>query len=466
MDPVFIALLLGIVVLFGILIFYKKSSDGGPGTGQGVSKDLYSTILAQNEILRTDLGEKEQALRDAHAQLAARDQTVQHLQQRLQEQKGELEQIQVRMKADFENLANKLLDEKSKRFTEQNSHNLQQVLLPLREKIKEFEQNIGQKFLEETREKSSLKKEIEQLREMNMQLSRGAENLVSALKGDSKVQGNWGELQLEVLLEKAGLQKGVHFLTQQSLRADNGDLKRPDFIIHLPDNRQLIVDSKVSLTAFERYHNELDPQRREQYLKSHIDSIRRHVQDLSSKNYQNLYQINSPDYLLLFVPLEPALNIAAQTDSQLFTDALEKNIVLVSGHSLLSTMRTVSHLWKQEKQTRSVLEIARQSGLLYDKFVAFVDDLKSIGTRLDHAQNAYSDAMNKLVHSPKYGDTLVGRAEKIRELGAKASKSLPQELIDESKAPHHPTTSVVGIPPRTETPDKDSEPDSQSDSKS
>ena len=429
MDPTLVIILLAIVVLAVVLVFIRR--QGAEVTPGGVSRDLHNTILAQNEMLRANLSEKEEALRDTHAQLSAREQTIHHLQGRIEEQKRELEQIQVRLKSEFEVLANKILEEKSIRFTEQNSRNLQQVLVPLKEKIKEFEHNIGQKFLEETREKSSLKKEIEQLRELNLQLSEGAENLANALKGDSKIQGNWGEFQLEVLLEKAGLQKGTHFQSQASFRSDNGDLKRPDFIIQLPDDRQLIIDAKVSLTSFERFHNSTEPEEREQHLRAHIDSIRRHVIDLSSKDYQLLYQINTPDYLLLFIPLEPALSVASQADQQLFTDALDKNIVLVSSSSLLATMRTVAHIWKQEKQTRSVLEIARQSGLLYDKFVSFIEDLKGIGTRIDQAQTSYAEAMNKLVNSPKYGDTLVGRAEKIRELGAKASKSLPDELKKE-----------------------------------
>ena len=337
--------------------------------------------------------------------------------------------MQNRFKTEFENIANRLLEEKSQRFTDQNAQQLQTVLHPLREKIREFEENVDRKFLEETREKSSLKKEIEQLFQLNQQLSQDAHNLASALKGQSKVQGDWGELQLETLLEKSGLQKGIHFLTQATFRDDDGAAKRPDFIIQLPENKHLVVDAKVSLTAFERYFNANDPAERDQHLKAHITSLRSHVDNLSRTNYQMLYQINTPDYLLLFVPLESALNVASQADPKLFTDALERNIVLVTTSSLLATMRTVAHLWKQEKQTRSVLEIARQSGLLYDKFVAFVEDLRTIGARLDNARTAWDDAMNKLTSAARPGDTLIGKAEKIRELGARTTKTLPQDLL-------------------------------------
>ncbi|GAB4494666.1 MAG: DNA recombination protein RmuC [Saprospiraceae bacterium] len=429
MDNTLYFLLGGIALILLFVVWQRRTPTLASPGDQFVPKELHVAVVAQVEQLRTDLASREQELRDALAQLAAREQQIYHLENTLQTQKGEVEQLQARFKTEFENIANRLLEEKSQRFTAQNAQQLQTVLNPLKEKIKEFEENVERKFLEETREKSSLKKELEQLYQLNQQLSHDAHNLASALKGQSKVQGDWGELQLETLLEKSGLQKGIHFLTQATFRDDDGAAKRPDFIIQLPENKHLIVDAKVSLTAFERYYNANDPGERDQYLKAHVSSLRSHVDNLSRTNYQMLYQINTPDYLLLFVPLESALSAATQADPKLFTDALERNIVLVTTSSLLATMRTVAHLWKQEKQNRSVLEIARQSGLLYDKFVAFVEDLKTIGARLDNARSAYDDAMNKLVSAARPGDTLIGKAEKIRELGARTTKSLPQELI-------------------------------------
>ena len=429
MDANFYLLLGGIALILLFVLFQRRAPVLAQPGDQLVSSDLHAAIVAQNEQLRADLTAKEQELRDALAQLAAREQQIYHLENTLQTQKGEVEQLQVRFKTEFENIANRLLEEKSQRFTAQNAQQLQTILTPLKEKIKEFEENVDRKFLDETREKSSLKKELEQLHSLNQQLSTDAHNLASALKGQSKVQGDWGEFQLETLLEKSGLQKGIHFLTQATFRDDDGAAKRPDFIIQLPENKHLIVDAKVSLTAFERYFNASDPGERDQHLKAHITSLRSHVDNLSRTNYQMLYQINTPDYMLLFVPLESALSVAAQADPKLFSDALDRNIVLVTTSSLLVTMRTVAHLWKQEKQTRSVLEIARQSGLLYDKFVAFVEDLRTIGARLDNARSAYDDAMNKLTSAARPGDTLIGKAEKIRELGARTTKSLPQELM-------------------------------------
>jgi DNA recombination protein RmuC len=431
MDTTLLILLAGVMIILIVVLLQKRQpASGGLDRDFFVPKELHTVITAQNEQMRADLNAKEQQLREAHANLAAAEQEISHLEQTLAEQKNEVEQLQTRFKIEFENIANRLLEEKSQRFTEQNARQMQTVLTPLREKIREFEENVDKKFLEETREKASLRKELEQLHDLNQQLSQDAHNLASALKGQSKVQGDWGEFQLEILLEKAGLQKGTHFIMQQTLRDDEGANKRPDFIIQLPDNKQLIVDAKVSLTAFERYFNTPDPAQRDQYLRAHVSSIRSHVDNLSRTNYQSLYQINTPDYLLLFVPLESALSTATQADPKLFADALERNIVLVTTSSLMATMRTVTHLWRQEKQNRSVLEIARQSGLLYDKFVAFVEDLKSVGGKLDQARSAYDDAMNKLTNASRPGDTLIGKAEKIRELGARTNKSLPQDLLD------------------------------------
>jgi DNA recombination protein RmuC len=435
MDSELLLLIGGFLLVLLILLFIRQQGNGGAqflNKDLFVSKELFDSIVEQQEKMRLEMAEKEDDLRSALAQLAAREQQIFHLEQTLTTQKGEVEQLQTRFKTEFENIASKLLEEKSERFTEQNARHLQSVLTPLREKIKEFEENVDRKFMEETREKATLKEELKQLHTLNQQLSVDAHNLASALKGQSKVQGDWGEFQLETLLEKAGLQKGIHFLTQATYRDDDGAAKRPDFIIQLPDNKQLIVDSKVSLSAFERYHNTDDPSQRDQHLRAHVASLRSHVDNLSRTNYQTLYQINSPDYLILFVPLDSALNTAAQADPKLYTDALERNIVLVSSSTLLATMRTVAHLWKQEKQSRSVLEIARQSGLLYDKFVAFVEDLRSIGSKLEMARSSYDDAMHKLVNAARPGDTLVGKAQKIRELGARATKNLPQDMIDEA----------------------------------
>lgn len=399
-----------------------------------VHRSLYQQLEQQSDAQREDLFELQEAYRLASEKAARLEQSNLQLEDTLRHQKEESVQLQQRFHAEFENLANRLLEEKSRKFTVQNHQQLDQLLSPLRERIKTFEEGIEKRFLEETRDRISLKKEIEGLRALNQQLSEDANNLASALKGDNKAQGDWGEVQLELLLEKAGLQKNVHFQVQPTFRDENGKAKRPDFIIHLPEDKTLIIDSKVSLKAYDRCFSTEDKQERERHLKAHIDSIRRHIRDLSSKNYTNLYQIHTPDYLLLYIPIEPAFALAVQQDPQLFVDALDANVVVVSNSTLLATMRTVSYIWKQEKQKSSVLEIARQSGLLYDKFVNFVEDLKGVGQRIQQAQHAYDDAMNKLVDSKKYGDTLVGRAERIRELGARTSRQLPEDIVEAARS--------------------------------
>lgn len=431
MDTDFLLLLAGFLAIVLVILLIRQQGSQAPAQGGMVSRDLMEALQGQMEVLKGELTLREDELRKTLAQLAARDQHILHLQQSLNSLKSETDQLQKRFQTEFENVANRLLEEKSNRFTEQNARNLTNILTPLKEKIKDLEDNIDRKFSEESREKTSLREELKQLQLLNSQLSSEAHNLVSALKGQSKTQGDWGELQLETILEKSGLQKGVHFETQASMRDEAGNMKRPDFIIHLPDNKHLIVDSKVSLSAFEQYFNSTEPQARDKFLSDHIRSLRKHIADLSATNYQLLGPVNSPDYLILFIPLDGALTAAVQADPRLYTEALERNIVLVSTSTLLATLRMVAYLWRQDKQTRSVQEIARQSGMLYDKFVAFVDDLRRVGTQLDSARSAYGEAMNKLTDAARPGDTLIGKANKIRDLGAKTTKSLPPELLEE-----------------------------------
>lgn len=429
-------LLLGLVVgalSAWMLARFKSRIDHLPKSevqAQFVAKEVHEAALQQNDLLRDELISKEEQLRELTGQTRAQEQSMLHLREKLEEQRHEMLRLQERFQTEFENVANRLLEEKSQKFSAHNQQQMGELLTPLREKIKTFEENIERRFVEETRDRVSLKKEIEQLRDLNRQLSQDANNLAGALKGDNKAQGDWGEMQLELLLERAGLAKDIHYSVQSSFADEEGRQKRPDCIIHLPDSKHLIIDSKVSLTAYERFFSSQEPEEQKKHLAAHVDSMRRHIRELSEKNYTSLYQINSPDYLLLFVPLESAFNVALQQDSRLFLDALDRNIVIVTTSTLLATMRTVAFIWKQDKQKRSVMEIARQSGLLYDKFVAFVEDLRGIGQRLDSAQQAYHDAMLKLSDARRPGDTLIGKAEKIRELGAKTSKQLPKELTD------------------------------------
>ncbi|MEY4135110.1 MAG: DNA recombination protein RmuC [Saprospiraceae bacterium] len=426
-------LVLGLVIgALSATIIAKYRWKNTAGMQGAVPRESYELLQEQFTASNSRYRELESELRDKTGALAANEQQLRHAIDKLEAQKGEIGQLREQFRMEFERVANQLLEEKSQKFTRHNHDQLQLLLAPLRERIKSFEEGIEKRFIEETRDRSSLKREIEQLRELNVQLSNDANNLASALKGDNKTQGDWGELQLETLLQRAGLVRTIHYAAQSTFSNEAGKLQRPDFIIHLPENKHLVIDAKVSLSAYERYCSLPEGGEREKALKEHLDSLRRHIRELGGKNYQQLYQINAPDYLILFVPIEPAFGLAIQQDQKIFLDALDRNIVLVSPSTLLATMRTVAFIWRQEKQKKSVLEIARQSGMLYDKFCAFVEELKNIGYRLDQAQAAYKEALHKLSESPRHGDSLIGRAEKIRELGAKASKRLPKTLLDTS----------------------------------
>lgn len=329
----------------------------------------------------------------------------------------------------FKNLANEILEDKSKRFTEQNVANLDALLKPLQTKLSEFKEQVNTSYGNEARERFALKSEIERLANLNLRMSDETRSLTQALKGDSKVQGNWGELVLESILESSGLRKGEEYLVQDSHTKTDGSRLQPDVVVKLPEGRSLVVDSKVSITAYSRHAEATDPTVSEQELAAHIQSLRQHIQGLSSKNYSSLYGIGSVDFVLMFVPIEPAFLLALKTAPNLYQEALAKNIVLVCPSTLMATLRTVAHLWRQDSQNRNALEIAKQCGTLYDKFVGFVDDLEKLGQRLDQAQTSYHDAFNKL----KSGKgNLIRTAEKVRELGVKPSKNLSAPLIESS----------------------------------
>lgn len=344
----------------------------------------------------------------------------------MQKNKEELNSIQEKFTKEFENLANKILDEKSTKFTEQNKLNISSILNPLKEKIEGFEKKVSESQKESIGMHSALKEQLNTLKDLNMQMSKEAVNLTKALKGDSKAQGDWGETQLEILLEKANLAKGIHFTTQGGYRDEEGRLKKPDFIINLPDKRHLIVDSKVSLTNYEAYFNAEDEEHKKLHLKKHIESIRKHIKELSEKKYETLYEINAPDYVLMFVPIEPAYLLALSNNNQLYLEALDKNVVLVSTSTLLATLSTVSSMWRQENQKNNVLEIANQAGRLYDQFVNLTNDLIKVGTQLKTVQGTYDTSMKKLTGK----GNLVKKVEKIKELGAKTSKIMNKNLLD------------------------------------
>lgn len=350
-----------------------------------------------------------------------------NLEEKLGNHKKEIEQLQEKFSTEFKNLANEILEDKSRRFTEQNQQNLKNILEPLRENISEFRKRVDEIHASDTKSYSELTTHLKNLKELNQRMSEEAENLTKALKGDTKVMGSWGEYVLESILEKSGLVKDDHYSIQESFTDESGKRLRPDVIIKLPDQKSIIIDSKVSLVAYEKYSSSENEAEKEKAVKEHILSLRGHIKGLSAKEYQNIAGLNPPDFVLMFVPIEPAFSLAVQKDPTIFNDAFENNIVIVSPSTLLATLRTIENIWRRESQNKNALEIARRSGALYDKFVGFVEDLDKVGERINQADSAFRDAKNKL--SDGRGNILRS-IQSIKELGAKASKSLDNNLLE------------------------------------
>ncbi len=391
-------------------------------------------------ILRSNQNQQQGAIAELTTQLEQirmeRDQALQHAIRLEAELDSERKQVQYRIDSlnetrealtnQFKNLANEILEDKSKKFSEQNAQQLDLLLKPLQTKLTEFKEQVSNSYEKESRERFALKHEIERLANLNLKMSDEARSLTNALKGDSKIQGNWGELVLESILESSGLRKGEEYLVQDSHTQADGSRLQPDVIIKLPEGRHLVIDSKVSITAYARHTEAVATDEADKELLAHIQSIRQHIQGLSGKNYAGIADIASVDFVLMFIPIEPAFLSALKSAPNLYQEALSKNIVLVCPSTLMATLRTVAHLWRQDQQNKNAMEIARQCANLYDKFVGFVEDLEQIGKRLDQAQSSYHDAFNKL----KTGKgNLIKAAEKVKELGVKPNKMIASNLL-------------------------------------
>ena len=431
-------LLIGLAVGFALaFLFLKSKSESALGTSNEKSRMLEQNVNDLKTELRSLSADAERKLSDErkraeelNSSFSSSKTENENLKQKLAEQKSELEQLNQKFTKEFENLANRILDEKSQKFTEQNKSNLDIILNPFKEKLKEFEQKVDKAYKTESDERITLKTEIKNLIDLNKQISEEANQLAVALKGDNKQQGNWGEMVLEKVLERSGLVQGVEYKMEFATTNSDGDRIRPDAVIFLPDNKHVIVDSKVSLIAYNSCVNSTNEDDRLKFLKAHIESLRGHVKLLSDKNYQTAVGLESPDFVLLFVPIESSFSLAVQGDAELFNFAWDRKIVIVSPSTLLATLRTIASIWKQERQTRNAIEIAEEGGKLYDKFVGFYDDLVKVGKKMDDAKGDYSEAMKKLYDG---SGNLVRRAEKMKELGAKTTKQLPQNIIDRAK---------------------------------
>lgn len=433
-----IFLLVGLAVglPMGWLIFKVKNNSSVPESDElkiqlklelERSQKLSQELQQLNEELRR---EREEVLH-LNSQNSTLKANYQNLQVRLEEQKGELGQLQEKFTLEFKNLANEIFEEKSKKFTDQNKTNLHELLNPLGQKLTEFEKKVEQTNKESLERSTALREQIIGLRELNDRMTKEAENLTKALKGDVKMQGNWGEVILERILEKSGLEKDREYFVQETLHSEEGRRLRPDVIIKLPDNKNLVIDAKMSLIAYEKYMNAEDDTEKEQHLKDHILSVKAHVKGLAEKNYHQLFDGGSLDYVLMFVPIESAFALVVQHGGELYNEAHEKSIIIVSPATLVATLRTVSSIWKHEYQNRNALEIARQGGALYDKFKAFVDDLVEVGKSLDKSKQQYGQAMNKLVEGK---DNLIRKTERLKELGSKTTKSMDDKLLHRAGA--------------------------------
>jgi len=432
-----IGLLVGILLM---LLFGKKKQH----QETGLVNDLELKLAVENERLENktsqinELKEKvEQQESSYHQQQKVTEtdkvkiaelQTLLEDERKLTHEKiALLEKAEENMTTAFENISTRIIEEKSKKFTEQNKQNIGEILNPLREQLGDFRKKIEDVYDKETRDRVSLFHEITSLKSLNEQMSKDAINLTRALKGESKTRGNWGEVILQRVLEDSGLKNGREYEAQESYRDKHGKLFYPDVVVHLPDNKDVVIDSKISLNAYEKFCSSEDSEEQKQALTEHLNAIRTHVSDLEDKNYDELVKINSLDMVLMFVPIEPALMLAFEQDNNLYHDAFKRGIILVSPTTLHMTLRIIHNMWRYEYQNKNAQEIAKRAGDMYDKFVGFVDALEDVGDKLDKAQSAYQTAHNRLVDGK---GNLVGRAEAIRKLGLQTNKKLDKAIVD------------------------------------
>jgi len=395
--------------------------------GLYIGKELYQNTSERLKSKELELVQSNKQIMDLSTQIATLKTEKEGQIEKLTTLKQDIENLHNQSREQFKNLANEILEEKSQKFTTQNKENIDAIMTPLRERIKEFQEKVDTVYKAESTERNILKGEITTLVDLNKRISEQANNLANALKGDSKTQGNWGEMILERALERSGLEKDKEYKIQYSLKNSEGDRLQPDVVVFLPNNKHIIIDAKVSLTAYEAFISAATEEEKKQHLLKHLVSVKKHVDELSRKDYQSLIDINTLDFVLLFMPIESSFSIALQSDNELFNYAWDKKIVIVSPTTLLATLYTIASLWRQEKQARNVFEIAEESGKLYDKFYGLIEDLIDVGKKMNSAKLSYDEAMKKASSGP---GNIVKRIENIKKLGAKTTKSLDNISTD------------------------------------
>jgi DNA recombination protein RmuC len=421
-----IALVAGLAVGSGLGFWFARASFEKI---QAVLKDREISFQNNFNEAKLQIAEKEGIIIELNKELSGLKANWKNLQDKLTEQKTEIQQLQQKFSIEFKNLANEILEEKTKKFTEQNKTNLDELLKPLGERIKDFEKKVNEVYINEAKERFSLKDEVKRLAELNQQISKEANNLTRALKGETKTQGNWGEMILESILEKSGLARDREYFIQASFTDPDGRRQQPDAIVKYPGERTVVIDSKVSLVAYERFASSETEEDRSTAAAEHLNSVKKHIQELSQKNYQHLYNIQSLDFVMMFMPVEPAYFLAIQSDSNLWSYAYDRRILLMSPTNLIAALKMVESMWRQENQNRNAIEIARQSGELFDKFAGFLEDFQDLGKRIEATSRTYDDSMKKLYTGK---GNLIRRAQSIRELGAKTSKNIPLVFLDKT----------------------------------
>ncbi len=437
----YLLLLLGIALggLIGFIVAQRMSA----GKADAIARELESFkvengtlsssnthLQEENRLAKLDVATLRTDYETQFKQAIEWKGKYESLEAKIDGQKEELAALQTTFKKEFELVANKILEEKTTKFTDTNRQNIDAILNPLKERIVDFQKKVEDSDKANIERSAQLDQHLKMLRTLNQEITQETKSLTQALRGDSKTQGNWGEMHLESILEKAGLQKDIHYTKETNLKTEDGSNQRLDYILKLPDGKHLILDSKVSLTAYSQYNDAESDEERAVSLKQHLLSMNGHMKLLGDKDYHNLYGINSPDYVLMFIANEPALTLALREDQSIFEKALDRNVVLVSTSTLLATLRTISYIWKQDLQNKNAEEIARQAASLYDKFVSFSDDLIKLGTQLKTVTGTYEESMKKLSDGK---DNLVRKTERLKELGVNPSKGINPKLVDRAE---------------------------------